>query len=281
MQLTPQDHRRDSAGLTYIYPVLSRRADGLSIGVNVNTNNACNWRCIYCQVPNLTRGAAPELNLALLETELRGFLHDVLHGDFYERFQVPAQQREIKDIAISGNGEPTSVKNFAEMVTLIGNIAIQADLPQHCNYVLITNGSLIHLPEVQQGLKALNSFGGQIWFKLDSATADGQKLINNAGIALPKHISNLITATSLCPIWIQTCIFGIDGGGWPAQERRAYLDLLRDLKHQAEFLGVMLYTLARPSHQPEAPRLTKLAAQELQEISNEIKALGFDVRIGS
>ncbi|MEZ0245224.1 MAG: radical SAM protein, partial [Methylophilaceae bacterium] len=58
-QLDATDHDRDSAGMTYVYPVVSRRARGVSIGINLNPNNACNWRCIYCQVPNLTRGAAP------------------------------------------------------------------------------------------------------------------------------------------------------------------------------------------------------------------------------
>ena len=54
--LTTDDHRRDSAGLRYVYPVISRRAGGVSIGINLNPNNACNWACVYCQVENLTRG---------------------------------------------------------------------------------------------------------------------------------------------------------------------------------------------------------------------------------
>ncbi len=81
--LTTSDHNRDKAGLTYIYPVLSRRSGGLSVGVNLNTNNACNWRCIYCQVPNLIRGSAPTVNLEQLAQELRSFLGDVIHGNFF------------------------------------------------------------------------------------------------------------------------------------------------------------------------------------------------------
>ena len=118
-RLIPTDHSRDSAGLTYIYPVISRRSGGLSIGVNLNPNNACNWHCVYCQVPNLTRGAAPGLDLALLRTELTELLNDVLHGDFYQRFKLPAEQRVIQDIAISGNGEPTSSRQFVQVVELI------------------------------------------------------------------------------------------------------------------------------------------------------------------
>jgi wyosine [tRNA(Phe)-imidazoG37] synthetase (radical SAM superfamily) len=276
--LTTHDHRRDIAGLKYIYPVVSRRAGGISIGVNVNTNNACNWRCVYCQVPDLIRGGAPELDMDLLEKELRFILYDTLRGDFFERFQVPAEQREIKDIAISGNGEPTSVKGFAEMVALIGNIAAETGL-HHIAYVLITNGSLIHLPDVQRGLVALSRYRGQVWFKLDSATAEGQKRINNAALGLPKHIDNLLTAARLCPTWIQTCLFDIQGRGLSEREKTAYLDLLRRIKNEADFPGVLLYTLARPSYQPEASSLSKLPEHELQAFAADIKALGFNVRV--
>ena len=71
MKLTTFDHDRDKAGLRYVYPVVSRRACGVSIGINLNTDNACNWRCVYCQVPGLVRGAAPTVELARLEEELR------------------------------------------------------------------------------------------------------------------------------------------------------------------------------------------------------------------
>ena len=59
-RLTVTDHSRDSAGMTYVYPVVSRRAGGVSVGINLNPNNACNWACVYCQVPDLARGTAPE-----------------------------------------------------------------------------------------------------------------------------------------------------------------------------------------------------------------------------
>ncbi|HAN56230.1 MAG TPA: radical SAM protein, partial [Betaproteobacteria bacterium] len=78
--LTTTDHARDAVGMTYVYPVISRRAGGVSVGINLNPNNACNWRCVYCQVPNLVRGTAPVIDLALLEHELTDFLQQLLHG---------------------------------------------------------------------------------------------------------------------------------------------------------------------------------------------------------
>ena len=72
--LSVNDHNRDVTGMTYVYPVVSRRAGGVSIGINLNPNNACNWACVYCQVDNLTRGGPPPIDLDLLERELAGFL---------------------------------------------------------------------------------------------------------------------------------------------------------------------------------------------------------------
>src|SRR5258705_7452423 len=84
MRLSTRDHDRDSAGLEYVYPVVSRRAGGVSVGINLNPNNACNWRCIYCQVPELVSGMAPPIDVARLERELDGFLDGVLHRRWME-----------------------------------------------------------------------------------------------------------------------------------------------------------------------------------------------------
>jgi len=277
--LTVTDHSRDSAGLTYIYPVLSRRAGGLSIGINFNTNNACNWQCIYCQVPDLIVGAAPELDFGLLEAELRGFLRQVQSGDFYRRFAVPEDQRVIKDIAISGNGEPTSVPRFAEAVELIGNIAAAAGVLPGSRFVLITNGSLVHQPKVQEGLKMLNRFGGEVWFKLDSATAEGRRLINKAGQSIDASLNNLILAAGCCRTKAQVCLLDIDSQGFIEPERRALLDALTIAKQKGGVCEVMLYTLARPSLQPEAGRLGKMPEPVMRAFADDLRQLGFEVSV--
>jgi wyosine [tRNA(Phe)-imidazoG37] synthetase (radical SAM superfamily) len=210
VKLTTTDHPRDVAGLKYIYPVMSRRAGGLSIGINFNTNNACNWRCVYCQVPDLVRGSAPELDLLLLEKELSFFLEDVVNGGFYERFEVPQASRVIKDIAISGNGEPTSVEGFDRAISLIGETMLNTRIKEDYQFVLITNGSLMHKEQTQRGLDLLRKYQGQVWFKLDSATQTGRKLINNAAISQENHLENLMASARLCPTWLQTCLVSID-----------------------------------------------------------------------
>lgn len=279
LKLTTINHRRDVAGLTYVYPVISRRAGGLSIGINFNTNNACNWRCVYCQVPGLVKGSAPQINLALLENELAFLLHEILHGNFYDRFEIAGDQRVIQDVAISGNGEPTSLKEFDEAVSLIGRVIADAKIPENIDYVLITNGSLIHQQKVQLGLKRLNDFHGTVWFKVDSAMTTGRKLINNSAISQQNHVENLVTSARLCPTWLQTCLLDYDGKGLPAEEKKAYLDLLRKVRDRADLQGVLLYTIARQSCQPEAGRLVKLSANVLQDFAQDIETLGFEVKV--
>jgi wyosine [tRNA(Phe)-imidazoG37] synthetase (radical SAM superfamily) len=279
LKLTAIDHRRDIAGLKYVYPVLSRRSGGLSIGINFNTNNACNWRCIYCQVTDLKLGAAPEMDFQRLEEELSFLLNTVLSGDFYNRFEVAENMRVIKDIAISGNGEPTSLPDFPRAVELIGRIAADKDIFPASRFVLITNGSLIHQTKAREGLRKLNQFGGEVWFKLDSATEAGRRLINNTGQSLRSSLNNLLLSASLCPTKIQTCLIDIDNKGLPLVEQDALLKALKLIKEQTSVRQVMLYTIARTSLQPEASRLAKLSHEAMNAFAEEIRRLGFEVSV--
>lgn len=282
-KLSVKNHDRDIAGYQYIYPVISRRSGGLSIGINFNTNNACNWRCVYCQVPDLTLGSAPELDFDLLAFELIEFLHDILHGSFYERFELEPEMRIIKDIAISGNGEPTSVKGFAKAITIITQVVEQANIVEPFQYVLITNGSLIHKPDVQAGLKQFNQYNGQLWFKLDSAGDMGREVINHAALSLQRQTENLVSSAKLCSTWIQSCLLNYadrqDVGLVSEQEQVAYLALLDNVMQQVSLQGVMLYSLARPSLQPEADIISSASIEQLNAFAERIRELGLHVKV--
>ena len=279
-KLTTTNHCSDIVGLKYVYPVISRRMGGLSIGINFNTNNACNWRCVYCQVADLKIGAAPEMDFKLLEDELRFFLDDVLQGDFYDRFQVDEDKRSIKDIAIAGNGEPTSLKEFARAVELIGKVATEVGVFPRSNYVLITNGSLVHQTRIQAGLKILSAYGGEVWFKFDSASEEGRALVNNTAQSCLASVNNLMISSKLCTTKLQTCIFDYDDRGFSEKEKRAYLDLVKDIKNRGcNLQAILLYTIARPSQQPEAIRLKPISAEILNNLAADIRFLGFDVSV--
>jgi len=251
----------------------------VSVGINLNTNNACNWRCVYCQVPDLVRGAAPVVNLPVLRRELAEFLDDVVNGDFMERY-VPEGARRLNDIALSGNGESTSAPGFASVVDVIREVRNSVGVPEHVKTVLITNGSLVHQRDVEDGLRLLSAINGEIWFKLDSATREGMQRVNDTRIGR-KHVSrNLGIAATACPTWIQTCVFAFDGKPPDEAEQTAYLDFLgSQMDAGVPLKGVLLYGLARQSYQPEAPRLSALPASWLNAYAERIRATGLPVRV--
>lgn len=282
--LTPTNHDRDSADMTYVYPVVSRRAGGVSVGINLNPNNACNWACVYCQVPDLQRGTAPAIDLALLESELRTMLTDILQGDFM-RTRVPEGARRLNDIALSGNGEPTSAREFADVVECIGRVMTAFGLTGAAAHppvklVLITNGSLADRPRVQAALARMAAFNGEVWFKLDSATLAGMRAINQTRISPQKQFERLAATARLCPTWLQTCVFATDGMPPAAEETAAYLDTIaRIRREQVPVQGVLLYGLARPSMQPQASRLSALPASWLDQFADAIRAAGLPVKV--
>ncbi len=277
--LSVTNHDRGSAALRYVYPVVSRRAGGVSVGINLNTNNACNWRCIYCQVPGLTRGAAPQVDMTVLETELRGFLDELLHGDFM-RSRVPEDARRINDIALSGNGEPTSAAEFPRIIALVARVRGEVALPDAVKTILITNGSLLYRNQVRQGLRDIAKLNGEVWFKLDRASVAGMQRINDIRMSMGKVRDNLAAAIACCPTWLQTCWFALDGEAPPRQDEDYYLEFLEALMrdgHKPQ--GVLLYSLARPSLQAEAPRLCALSAEQLQVFADRIGKLGLPVKV--
>ena len=222
--LSINDHSRDSAGMKYVYPVISRRARGVSVGINLNVNNACNWACVYCQVPNLKRGGPAPIDLAQLEDELRHFLRDATTGDFLEK-NAPPEARRLVDIAFSGNGEPTSAAEFAETVDCAERVLREYDL-LNLKLRLITNGSLMHRPQVQQGIARIGQLDGEVWFKIDRASETGIEQINGIRLTPEKIREALIQCAELAPTWIQTCYFAFDGHEADASEQSAYLELI-------------------------------------------------------
>ena len=279
--LTVEDHNRDVSGLTYVYPVVSRRAGGVSIGINLNINNACNWRCVYCQVPNLTRGTPPPINLDLLEKELRGFLNELLHGNFMNEF-VDEKDRHLMDIAFSGNGEPTSAKEFPEVLGIVEKVLKEFNLlnpatpisilPNPIKVRLITNGSLMDKTHVLASMKHLANINGEVWFKVDAGTSEGIAKINDVNISISSVLKRLKACAENCPTFVQTCMVAIDGQAPNEAEIDAYIALLSQVKNDIK--GVHLYGLARPSMQAEAPRLGRLSPEWLEGVANQIRALG-------
>lgn len=273
--LTTTNHDRDRAGLRYVYPVVSRRAGGVSIGINLNPNNACNWACIYCQVPNLTRGGPPLLDMQLLEAEFNTMLDDVQHGDFMQT-QVPPEARRLMDVAFSGNGEPTSAPEFADAMALVVRVMREREL-NDLQLRLITNGSLVQRRYVRDGLKRLAEAGGEVWFKVDAVEPARILALNGVHQTAGAALTRLKLCASLVPTWVQSCMMAVDGQAPTASQVENYLDFLGEVRTEIE--GVLLYGLARESMQPGAERLSPLPSDWMEAMGARIAALGLVVRV--
>ena len=262
--------------MTYVYPVVSRRAGGVSVGINLNPNNACNWRCLYCQVPGLIRGGPPPLDVGQLEGELRRMLDDILHGEFMAE-RVPEDLRVFADIAFSGNGEPTSAREFPAAVAIVQRLLSDFELAGRVKIRLITNGSLMDRPSVQEGVARMGHAGGEVWFKIDAATPAAILRTNGTRQKPEAVIRRLGLCAELCETWVQSCFFALDGQPPSRADVDAYLNMLESVRGKIE--GVHLYGLARQSGQPAADRLGRLSADWLESLATCIRAIGLTVKV--
>jgi len=203
-----------------------------------------------------------------------------LQGDFMQT-RVPEECRLFHDIAISGNGEPTSSRQFDAVVRLICRVMADLDLTKRIKLVLITNGSWVHRPEVRYGLELMaTEADGEVWFKVDSATDAGIHRINGISLSSERLRQQLTVAAELCPTWIQTCMFAWDGNPPSDMEVTAYLDFVAGIvRDGVPVKGVLLYGLARPSMQEEAGHLSALDESWMRTFADKIEQRGLPVRL--
>jgi wyosine [tRNA(Phe)-imidazoG37] synthetase (radical SAM superfamily) len=271
-RLSVTNHDRDVAGFTYVYPVVSRRAGGVSIGVNLNPNNACNWRCAYCQVPNLVRGAAPPIELSLLVREL-GELLSLAQDPGWLTANAPEGFRRVVDVAVSGNGEPTTCSNLDEVLGAVLETLRSHGPPGPLAKVIISNGSMVDRPVVKRALTRWNDADGEVWFKVDAGTEATREKLNGTSQSDVRSRKLLTLCSGLIRTRIQTCVVAWDGAPPPASERAAYIDFLaRAIAEGAKIHDILLYGIARESHQPEASRIDHPGEAWLQEYGEQIEA---------
>ena len=273
--LSIENHDRDIVHLRYVYPVVSRRAGGVSIGVNLNYDNHCNWQCVYCQVPDLKRGVAPMAEIARLIEELDSFLAELLHGDYMES-HVPEGSRKLCDIAISGNGEPTTCPNFSDVVNAVVSLMdkYQLSIPLR----LITNGSSVHKVDVQSGLKKMQQRDGEVWFKVDGVGKAWTTKLNGVSLSPDWQMEQLNHCAQACDTWLQTCVLDVQIKDKVFED--SYLSWLKlVLAKNIPLKGVLLYSLARPSLQPHGELVQAVEKEALVALAEKIESLGVVAKV--
>jgi len=267
--LTIFNHDRNIFNSKYIYPVVSRRSMGLSLGINLNTNNACNWQCIYCQVSDLTRGKPEKIDLKLLENELDQWLDEIVNGTFLN--ECASHKVDFKDIAFSGNGEPTATPEFEAIVKIVLEKIDKFQISKTIKLRLITNGSYLNKKNIQLSLKHMKSVDHEVWFKIDHVNPKDAKKINRINLSIASLRKNLKNSLSISPTIVQTCLLKINRELPSNNFVNEYIKFLRPYASQLK--AIHLYSMVRPSQQKTDLQIEALDKSELQIIADKMNVL--------
>jgi wyosine [tRNA(Phe)-imidazoG37] synthetase (radical SAM superfamily) len=262
-------HERRFEHFRFVYPVLSRRSGGISIGVNLNPDKICNFDCIYCQVDRTRQSETTFVEMPALLAELDAMLGLAASGKIFatEKFAaVPEPLRRLNDVAFSGDGEPTTYRNFDEIIAACAELKRRHGLAD-LKMVLITNASMFHRPHVQRGLEILDQNQGEIWAKLEAGTDDYYKLVERTPIPFRQILDNITAAARIRPLVIQSLFMRIAGESPPAAEQAAFCDRLNEITAAGGKLKlVQIYTVARRPAESFVTPLTNAEVNALVEL---------------
>jgi len=247
------DHRRQWRDCRYVYPVISRRAKGLSIGVNLNLDKRCNFACIYCQINRRLRRKLFDVEIPRLSQELDLAINAAMSGEIWkeERFAAtPQEYRRINDIAFSGDGEPTSLLLFDQAVAAAAeSLKRHSLIEKGTKIVVITNATNLQSPQVRRAMDTLDANNGEFWMKLDAGNEVFFKRVNRPanGVTLDDICENILSVAAQREVVIQTLFFRIDGTPPSDTEIDAYCDRVSQLcERGAKIKLIQLHTVARP-----------------------------------
>ncbi|MFM7468175.1 MAG: radical SAM protein [Vampirovibrionales bacterium] len=150
-------------------PVHSWRV-GWSLGVDLLlTSSICSFNCVYCQLGDIqTKTQERKIYVPTNKIE-----RDLRISD-WEKADI---------ITLSGNGEPTLALNLEEVIAMI------KEYTQGKKVMVLTNATMLHLPEVRRSLRLADI----VACKLDAATETVLQRMNRpvAGITLERILSGI------------------------------------------------------------------------------------------
>lgn len=143
--------------MKYVFgPVPSRRL-GQSLGIDTIPLKTCNWNCVYCQLGR----SVP------LTHERRAYISCTEILAQVEQALAQHEPGEIDWLTFVGSGEPTLHSGLG---TLISGVKELSHLP----VAVITNGSLLYLPQVRRALMTADA----VLPSLDAGSARLYRTIN-------------------------------------------------------------------------------------------------------
>lgn len=270
---------RDPLNNRFVYVVVSARARGLSIGVNMNPDKYCNFDCVYCEVNRDEPAREKRLDVEVMAAELHQTLSWVQSGQIRERGRyasLPEELLQLRHVALSGDGEPTLCPNFAEAVQAVIHVRALCGFP-FFKIVLITNATGTDQPQVQQALHHLTK-RDEIWAKLETGTQAYMDKVNRASVPLEKVMANIVALGRQRPLVIQSLFPLVHGQEPPLDEIDRYAERLQDLiAGGAQISLVQIYSATRPTPHSECGHLS---LKGLSRIAQTVKrATGLRVEV--
>ena len=270
---------REFLGNHFVYVVVSARAGGLSIGVNMNPDKRCNFNCEYCEVDRLLPATEKSLNVDVMADELQRTLLLADSGKL-KAFPVyqhtPLEWLQLRHVALSGDGEPTLCPNFLDAVRAVVHVRATGRFP-FFKIVLITNASGLDLRDVQEGLRLFTP-EDEIWAKLDAGTQGYMDCVNHPDCPLEKIVRNILFTARQRPVTIQSLFPMINHQEPSTDEIDQYASRLRDLKTGgARIPLVQVYSATRPTAHPGSGHLPLKTLAHIARRVREVSGLAAEV----
>lgn len=270
---------REFFGNRFVYTVISARARGLSVGVNLAPDKQCNFDCPYCEVDWLVPGRDAKVDLDVMSAELEAtieFVHSGKLRDASAYASVPADLLRLRHVSISGDGEPTLCPQFRQAVETVVHVRATAQTG-FFKIVLITNASNLDAAQVQEGLRLLTR-RDEIWAKLDAGTQSYMERVNKADLPIEKILSNILVVARQRPVTIQSLFPALDGIGPNDEEVSHYVQRLQSLKDAgAEIPLVQIYSATRPTPNSACGHLPLRRLSQIAQAVRSVTGLNAEV----
>lgn len=250
----------------YVYIARSRRAGGLSLGIDLTPQGFCTFGCIYCQASH------PSVENPDLHVDV-----DALRAELHSTLMSPTVY-EMRDLVLAGAGEPTTATNFSQVIDTV--IAVCGETGFHRPRRVFTNGRQLPDPAVLDALVRWIASGGEVWVKLDGSTDSTISRMSGRLIDAARHLEGIWRLAENRPIGVQTMV--VYGPNVPTPEHvvEEVIDALkRALTRGAKIHAVHLLTISRlPADPSQASVLQAVSDDDLKVLAERIRtATGLSV----
>jgi wyosine [tRNA(Phe)-imidazoG37] synthetase (radical SAM superfamily) len=232
----------DFIGNRFVNVTISSQAGGLSIAVNLNPQPVLENCQIDLKAERPTATKTSKLPIEELAMELRNALQIIQQGQLRLRpdFQtLPMELLKLQYVALTGDGDPTLVPNFAEALQAVTWLRA---LGAYFKIVLITKGTCLHHPAVLQAIESLTK-SDEIWFVLDAVSHVGSNKNESMESPYERVLSNILLVGRKRPVVIQSSFPLVKGQEQPVTEVHKYVARLNELKDAgAQISQVQIYS---------------------------------------